>query len=549
MTFDTTGSAVPYKWMDYNGWLDLLRLWNGCANLRIVSADRFRNKTFVTPLFLSPRYFNSANTTCLLAMKSLDPNALGTSLPPELTCMILELLKIDDGTSQGCLGILGVAVLSRWHYWLVEGWAANAISRDLCLKSCLDAPFSPPTSTSIAILCKHFGWICAYCNNKARHPRLGVTGLRLCHACEPVYLPKISLERIKDIFYFVPGITGSSLLELLDPFLNVIMAKDVVRQNGVVENVIDEQFYLWDEIRPLVSEDATETEPHLCLRTERNGEDFNSEEYCLTSRGNQTLNSADAFPRGHLLVEACHNGGMNVRGRDAYRPHITDLLLLREFRYRFDPTWKPEISEEPNLTEYIHFVRPWANADNWNNRPWSMQNFPKAPRSAFIFPKFKNLEERKADPAYHEYQSTCAKIRALFKAFPGILRAPGVWRRCMRRVTIGDAVKIAGGARKKWRGVPSFNFEFQLRKRDGDYDIEFVCGGNRKLEFVACPESFRIETQGEHWKANIVGVRGDQVYTLSKSWYTKQDYFTRGFELCELDEFLLEIFSEIGGYS
>ena len=72
-----------------------------------------------------------------------------------------------------------------------------------------------------------------------------------------------------------------------------------------------------------------------------------------------------------------------------------------------------------------------------------------------------------------------------------------------------------------------------------NYDIEFVSGGNRKLEFVACPESFRIEGEAEHWKANIVGVRGDQVYTLSKSWYTKQDYFGR-FELCEMDELLQE---------
>jgi hypothetical protein len=351
-------------------------------------------------------------------------------------------------------------------------------------------------------------------------------------------MPKISLSRIKSIFDFAPGIDGVSLLELLNPFRSGITAENVVMQNGIVEQVIRERFYRWDEIQRLVSEDTTETKAHLRLRTEPN-EDFSSEEYCLTSHGNQTDKSAETFPRFHLLIEASNNGGMNVRGRDTYRPHITDLLLLQEFRYRFDPTWHPETSEEPNLAEYVHFVTPWANADNWNNRPWSMQNFPKAPRSAFIFPKFKNLEERKADPAYHEYQSTCAKIRALFKAFPGILRAPGVWRRCMRRVTIGDAVKIAAGGRKKWRGVPSFNFEFQLRKRDGDYDIEFVSGGNRKLEFVACPESFRIETQGEHWQANIVGVRGDQVYTLSKSWYTKQDYFGR-FELCEMDELLQE---------
>jgi len=114
----------------------------------------------------------------------------------------------------------------------------------------------------------------------------------------------------------------------------------------------------------------------------------------------------------------------------------------------------------------------------------------------------------------------------------------------MRHVTIGDAVKIAAEARKKWREVASKHFEFEILKRDGDYDIKFVSCGNKTIEFTASPEDLPIEEQGEYWKANIVGVRGGQVYTRSKSWATARDGYGR-FRFLEIREHVLEILEEI----
>lgn len=170
------------------------------------------------------------------------------------------------------MGILGVASLSRWHYHVVSQWACSAVQTEPSLEAYMKVPFSPPNYTSIAILCKHFSWICAYCNNKARHPRWGgelATRLRLCHACEPVYLPKISLDRIGSIFHFVPGSSITPLLKLLDPFQKAVTTKSVIRQNRTVENVICNRYYLWDEIQHLISEGSSESEAPLRLRMVR----------------------------------------------------------------------------------------------------------------------------------------------------------------------------------------------------------------------------------------------------------------------------------------
>lgn len=230
----------------------------------------------------------------------------------------------------------------------------------------------------------------------------------------------------------------------------------------------------------------------------------------------------------HLLIEAFRNGGIKTVRQGDHSPYITDLFLLREFRYRFDPTWRPETFSEESLKEYIHFASPWADATEWDLRPWSVTNFPKPPRSAFVFPQFKNLEQRKSDPSYQNYQFTCSKIRALFKAFPDILRAPVVWRRCMginhQHSSIAKAVKRALKGKRQWREIPQEHIEFEIRKMDGQFDIQFVSGrrrfvsGGRKLEFAPPPQGLQIQGGRDRWRANIVGVSGDQVYIRLKAW-------------------------------
>jgi len=151
-----------------------------------------------------------------------------------------------------------------------------------------------------------------------------------------------------------------------------------------------------------------------------------------------------------------------------------------------------------------------------------MENFPKAPGSSFVFPEFKNLNERKFDPAYLDHQFTCSKIRAIIKAFPDILRAPGVWRRCTRtnhaqQSAFAEAVRSAVEGKCRWKDVPRKHFEFEIRKIDGEYDVRFV-SADQQLDFGPPPPSSRIRPDGEFWKANIIGFGGDLVFTRVNSW-------------------------------
>ena len=342
--------------------------------------------------------------------------------------MILrELLSTCDGTCQDSMSILGIALLSRWHFHLVSNWASSAIRKHPGLSFISSSP-----STSISILCKHLGCICAFCNNKARQPYWHgevSDGPRICDACQPI----------------------------------------------------------------------------------------SAREYCAL----QTSYDAKALLRGRLFSEAYENGGMDgaemlASDRSCLLPHLTDLLLLREFRYRFDPNWRPEACYDRKLEEYIQFVTPWADSGKWNDRPWAMQNFPKPPRFTFVAPNLRSLSEWKKDCFYRAYQSICAKIRALCKIFPQILRAPEVWRRCMmvshRHSTLAEDVKIAL-EKEGWRESPQKDCKFQIQNRDGEYDVEFV-GRGFNLEYGNCQNRTRKQRFGNWW-AEIIEVRKGQVFTQS----------------------------------
>ena len=338
--------------------------------------------------------------------------------------MILETLKVDDRTCQGAHAILGVALLSRWHFDLVGAWALSSIKKPPFATKYRHIELEPSRARSIAMLCKHFGWICASCNNKARTSHEADeegSRARFCHVCETEVLYE----------YWIKS-------------------------------------------------------------PERYAKVFES----------------------YLISEACSNGGMDPSARKTCSPHIIDLLLLSEFRYRFDPTWRPEDSQKRKLEEYVRFATPWADSEKWNDRPWAMQNFPNAPWCAFLL---KTLELRKGEACYQAYQSTCTKIRALLKAFPQILRAPEVWRRCTivshRHSTLAEDVKIALKGKEEWRESPQKDCKFQIQKRDGEYDVEFV-GRGFNLEYGNCQNGTRKQPFGNWW-ADIIGVRKGQVFTQS----------------------------------
>ena len=68
--------------------------------------------------------------------KQVTDACSGPFLPPEVIYMILrELLSTCDGTCQDSMSILGIALLSRWHFHLVSNWASSAIRKPLAFHS------------------------------------------------------------------------------------------------------------------------------------------------------------------------------------------------------------------------------------------------------------------------------------------------------------------------------------------------------------------------------------------------------------------------------
>ena len=149
----------------------------------------------------------------------------------------------------------------------------------------------------------------------------------------------------------------------------------------------------------------------------------------------------------------------------ATKPFVTEILLFEEFRYRFEPGWRPQYGWEAMLAEYINFAQYWARSSYWPERPWSIKNFPQQPQSFSIFPKFTTLQERLNDPSIVQYRFHSAKLRTLLKAFPDILRCPRVWRKCMTADTLDISISQAIRAKKIWKKPPLENFEFEISKR------------------------------------------------------------------------------------
>jgi hypothetical protein len=57
-------------------------------------------------------------------------------------------------------------------------------------------------------------------------------------------------------------------------------------------------------------------------------------------------------------------------------PTFDDLILFREFRYRFDPSWR---SDATLGQEYRDVSSPWTTV--WELWAWCLSNFPMLLRS------------------------------------------------------------------------------------------------------------------------------------------------------------------------
>ena len=288
---------------------------------------------------------------------------------------------------------------------------------------------------------------------------------------------------------------------------------------GYIHDTINGPYYLWTDIQKLIEDGLIERKPQETSLSDENSS-FHGEDYGSYHPPNQKDDDETFWPEEFWWVQSCCDANVDSPKRNTL-PYITEIRLFREFRYRFDPRWSPEKSAEDNLREYIHFARPWARKSCWMERPWRIKNFPQQPRTRFMFPNCTTLAERLNDHNFQYYQFLSAKIRALLKAFPDILRSPSVWRQCMinqmRDISIKEAVKIALLGRSSWQEPVLEDFEFRIQKEDDDLDVQFVRRGKNLQVGTQVNVCERSPQEGEVWKIDIIRVGRELVQIHSQT--------------------------------
>jgi hypothetical protein len=80
--------------------------------------------------------------------------------------------------------------------------------------------------------------------------------------------------------------------------------------------------------------------------------------------------------------------------------------MLNHFRYRFDPKWRDDMSDEQKFQYHMRIIKAWAGDTNWIERPWRLDNFPLNGRAGAPLIMISSPKNLKDELDYHEYQSS-----------------------------------------------------------------------------------------------------------------------------------------------
>jgi hypothetical protein len=402
------------------------------------------------------------------------------TLPPLVMLEILDWVAVPDGSSASALPLLNLALSCRGLFNLVNFWLRevrradfeifDSQSPDVCASL---QPFSP-----LSRLCRRFGGICAYCNNRARHSLNGeiFTGLQLCHACEAFKFPKISEHGLRytyiianDSHHYLAG-KHRQLTTLIDnarPFRSYL--------------------YKWSDIKELL-----ETKRLLPRRASRHyfEKRFRADEfsYFASKIAWDTVLMGDKEFRESLLLSDCEHWAQDKEL--CASPLAYDIKLFMEFRYRFDSSWKPKQYRE-QVIEYIKTAWRWTGNLRWWKRPWKLCNFPQQPKCSITDPYATDADREQDLEDLRVYNEQCSRLRAIISAFPDILRAPDIWGKCTS---------------PNWSKTKS---------------IEFAKNSQQTISLEAMPEVLEL---GVHWTNDMILVRRARRHQL-------KDYFNKSVHL------------------
>ena len=390
--------------------------------------------------------------------------------PPELYLRILEMLTPPDDTARGALAILNIASTSRSHYCLASHWAnefaSNLIQKIRLLEERGDIPKQGNNSrTCLAILCKRAGGICAVCNNRYIHfePR---TKLQVCDGCEAFYFPKISVQRMRQLYEATEiGLEMMKDKECRTCFVRALKYS----HSGEVGSALGEQtfgpLFLWADIQELIVKQYIVEKQDPNPGSWEQGPCYTGEEYGYFCAPNEkAVREPCHWPHTFIWGRACARWDLRLspERRLTLSPCMVDMLLFREFRYQFDRSWSPKRSLQTELDEYSQSARFWIDSSHWEMRPWRLCNFPHPPQCVITTPSTSESKLSKSWQHFTSYQTQCAKIRAVLKTFPLILRSPEGWGRCMSATESKDEMRVLSSTDLSWKESDHPPIEFLL---------------------------------------------------------------------------------------
>jgi hypothetical protein len=359
------------------------------------------------------------------------------SLPPEIYLLIADALQnLEDETTKGGFAVLNLALSSRALCGLLTRWAkkspiarADAISLKYIgasVPGVLPWEKGETQRSALSIICKRIAGLCAICRNRMDNIEF-FTGLQLCSTCDAFRVPKISYGRLNQLYIATElGLkkTTSTVSRFSPRFLRDTcrfffpnLAQGIGANN---ERSRSHPVLLWEDVKALLNRKYL-VDRHPGLNPEEpfyRGEDFGlfSEE--------PIYRTEFEWQQYSIWNQACVRWQNTLRGDRRWKisPTCAEMILLREFRYRFDPRWYPQTSLETEFKEYFRIAKVWVSY--WEKRPWRPRNFPLQPRYRLQKGKWNwtNLQQ---------FHLLCQKIRAMLTVYPDILQHPTLWLSCI----------------------------------------------------------------------------------------------------------------------
>jgi len=349
------------------------------------------------------------------------------AFPPEVYLIILDQLAYRDDTCRNALAILNLALCGKSMYGLVDEWARHNVkfllhilehSQDSGIRTWRDRSLG--VQSPVAILCKRISWLCTLCNLRATGEEV-FTELGLCTCCDTEYFPKLHRSELRRLNAGTPlalrdhAVISNYRFQRIGDF---VLA-------GNSSNLIScwcGPFFRWSDINEFAEKGYLNRRPGVTTSVASQAVCTGRVNGCFNHHFNREDWPADQWQQELRWYEARRNWmSKHLQSqRERMNPLTVDLVLLRSFRYQFDPRWSPMETEEQEISEYMDFAQHWAVDELlWKERPWGIRKFPICPEmhitvnsngSGSVAPEMRQ--------AFDDYRLRCRRIRALLKVFP-----------------------------------------------------------------------------------------------------------------------------------